>query len=97
MTPEMFQRLKAQALIQLESRGQEKPKYQVLDTEAGKGLKGLPAHSPMDVYFDIEGHPLHEGGLEYLWGVSYESPVDTMGTLYPFKDWWAQVQVKDLA
>lgn len=89
MTPEIFQRLKAQALIQLESRDQEKPKYQVLDTEAGKGLKGLPAHSPMDVYFDIEGHPLHEGGLEYLWGVSYESPVDTKGTLYPFKDWWA--------
>lgn len=89
MTPEIFQRLKAQALIQLESRGQETPKHQVLDTEAGKGLKGLPAHSPMDVYFDIEGHPLHEGGLEYLWGVSYESPVDTKGTLYPFKDWWA--------
>ena len=89
MTPEIFQRLKAQALIQLESRGQETPRHQVLDTEAGKGLKGLPAHSPMDVYFDIEGHPLHEGGLEYLWGVSYESPLDTKGTLYPFKDWWA--------
>ena len=89
MSPEIFNRLKAQALIQLESRGQEKPKYQVLDTEAGKGLKGLPAHSALDVYFDIEGHPLHEGGLEYLWGVSYESPADVKGTLYPFRDWWA--------
>ena len=89
MAPKIFERLKAQAQIQLASQGQSTPKYQVLDAEPSKGLRGLPAYSDLDVYFDIEGHPLHQGGLEYLWGVSYESPVDTKGTLYPFKDWWA--------
>ena len=93
MTPKIFERLKAQALIQLESQGPTKPKYKLLDAEPGKGLKGLPAHSALDVYFDIEGHPLHQGGLEYLWGVSYVSPADKKGTLYPFKDWWAHDHV----
>ena len=29
----------------------------------------MPKQDPHDIYFDIEGDPLIEGGLEYLFGV----------------------------
>ncbi len=96
MDLKIFERLKGQAKIQLSSRGKEIPLFKILESEAGKGLKGLPAKSEMDVYFDIEGHPLFDGGLEYLWGVSYDSPsTDPLGTLYPFKDWWAHDRAQE--
>jgi hypothetical protein len=36
-----------------------------------KGLAMLPPHDDADLFFDLEGNPLEEGGLEYLWGCSY--------------------------
>jgi len=84
---ELFLRLKRQAKIQLASRGQEIPLYEVVlpSGEVPKGLQLLPPHSPMDVYFDIEGFPLDEGGLEYLWGNTY---FDEQGERQ-FIDFWA--------
>ncbi|MBC7530229.1 MAG: TM0106 family RecB-like putative nuclease, partial [Oligoflexus sp.] len=38
-----------------------------------------------DIFFDIEGFPLDEGGLEYLWGSTY---FDAEGQRV-FKDFWA--------
>ncbi|MEE2003259.1 TM0106 family RecB-like putative nuclease [Alkalimonas sp. MEB108] len=69
----VFARLKAQAKIQKASEGKETPLYEVLQPGAGKkqGLALLPAHSDLDVFFDIEGFPLVDGGLEYLWGNTY--------------------------
>ncbi|MBS0286706.1 MAG: TM0106 family RecB-like putative nuclease [Proteobacteria bacterium] len=71
--PDVFQRLKAQARIQKQSVGQEIPLFEVLSQEMGKkkGLALVPPASSADVFFDIEGYPLEEGGLEYLWGCSY--------------------------
>lgn len=70
---EVFERLKAQAKIQKESIGKEIPAYQLIDNDDGKkqGLALLPPLSKNDIFFDIEGFPLEEGGLEYLWGVAY--------------------------
>lgn len=82
-------KLRAQAAIQLESRGLEKPKFKVLTAALGKGLSGLPPASSHDIFFDIEGHPLMDGGLEYLWGVSYHDSNAAQGKHYAFKDWWA--------
>jgi predicted RecB family nuclease len=90
-----FAKIKAQAEIQLESRGAAKPKFKVLKAEQGKGLSGLPSASPLDVFFDIEGHPLMEGGLEYLWGVSYHNTEAAQGKQYAFKDWWAHDQAQE--
>jgi predicted RecB family nuclease len=59
--------------------------FKLKSIDAGKGLTQLPPASSFDVCFDIEGHPLYEGGLEYLWGASCYAPDST--TL--FKDWWA--------
>lgn len=82
-------RLKAQARIQKASQGKSEPQFEVIQHENGKGLSGLPPASPLDVYFDIEGHPLVEGGLEYLWGVSYIDKNGPQGNKYAFQDWWA--------
>lgn len=71
--PELFARLKAQAQIQQESIGREIPAYQLIHHQEGikHGLALLPPYSAHDVYFDIEGFPLEDGGLEYLWGLCY--------------------------
>jgi predicted RecB family nuclease len=88
ISPETFEKIKAQADIQLKSRGQEKPQFKVIEDDHGKGLSALPLASELDMFFDIEGHPLLDGGLEYLWGVSYNDSSAIRGKDYAFKDWW---------
>jgi predicted RecB family nuclease len=92
-----FDKLKAQALIQLDSRGKERPEFKVISSEAGNGLSLLPPASALDVFFDIEGHPLVDGGLEYLWGVSYKDTQAAQGKQYVFKDWWAHTAEQEKA
>ncbi|ALO34550.1 helicase [Colwellia sp. MT41] len=79
--------LKAQANIQKQSNGQMPPLFEIKHHEKHKqqGLALLPPHSDLDVFFDIEGYPLDEGGLEYLWGNTY---FDEQGTRQ-FIDFWA--------
>ena len=61
--------LRAQADLQLRSRGLTTPLHELLQPEYERGLGRLPAASPGDVYFDFEGDPnWGEGGLEYLFG-----------------------------
>ncbi len=87
MSGDVFARSKAQAKLQIASRGKDKPDYIILPHEAGtqRGLAILPPHSGNDVFFDIEGYPHIEGGLEYLWGNTY---FDKSGTKQ-FKEFWA--------
>ena len=63
------------------------PSYRVLPIDPARprqGLALLPSASPGDVFFDMEGFPLAEGGLEYLYGASYRQ-----GGKLMFCDWWA--------
>ena len=84
---EALERLKAQATIQNESIGEDRPRYKIITPAPNEksGLALLPPHSSLDVFFDIEGYPLEEGGLEYLWGCAY---FDEQGNRC-FKDFWA--------
>ncbi|MBA3991924.1 MAG: helicase [Cyanobacteria bacterium DS2.3.42] len=85
MKQETFATLKQQARLQIESKGLSQPKFEVINPQlAGFGLTLLPPPSPLDVYFDMEGFPLAEGGLEYLFGAT----IIEAGEL-AFKDWWA--------
>jgi uncharacterized protein len=95
ISTETLNKLKAQAAIQLASRDQDKPFFTVLNDNDGKGLSGLPPKSPLDIYFDIEGHPIIVGGLEYLWGVSFEDANAAQGKDYAFKGWWAHNQAQE--
>ena len=87
MNPIVFQRLKAQASIQIESAGQSTPKFKIIKPNDGErsGLALLPPQSQLDVFFDIEGDPFDEGGLEYLWGNTYLNDQGERS----FKDFWA--------
>jgi predicted RecB family nuclease len=87
MAPQTLDRLRQQARLQIESQGRERPVYRPLTPDPGQprtGLAALPPFSEKDVYFDMEGYPLIEGGLEYLFGASYvEQGVPE------FRDRWA--------
>ncbi|MFK7891514.1 MAG: TM0106 family RecB-like putative nuclease, partial [Granulosicoccus sp.] len=87
INPAIFAKLKAQATIQKRSEAREIPHFEILlpEEEEQTGLTLLPPHSPLDVFFDIEGNPLDEGGLEYLWGNTY---FDENGDRQ-FIDFWA--------
>lgn len=87
MKAESFQRAKAQARLQIASKGKDKPVYEIINHGPGaaRGLALLPPASLGDVYFDIEGFPGEEGGLEYLWGSTYLNPDGSRA----FKDFWA--------
>jgi len=87
LDPKIFSRLNQQARLQRQSIGQNTPLYKVFhpsEDDPYKGLALLPPASELDVYFDMEGYPLAEGGLEYLFGVTWE----TAGELC-YQDWWA--------
>jgi predicted RecB family nuclease len=62
-------RVKEQARIQEDGRRTGERRFEFLPIEVGFGLTLLPAPSPGDVFFDLEGDPfVGEQGLEYLFG-----------------------------
>ena len=85
--PSAFERLRRQVRLQIASRGLSHPKFELLQSNPLNprlGLATLPPASPADIFFDIEGYPYLEDGLEYLFGVTYLD----RGKL-TFRDWWA--------
>ena len=86
-----YETLRSQARLQLLSTGEEIPKFEIIlqddaqfESSVPLGLYALPPSSELDVFFDMEGYPYIEGGLEYLFGAS---SIKDGG--YEFNDWWA--------
>ena len=83
----VFLRLREQAQLQLAATEADRPTYLIVNPTAEdprRGLALLPPESPGDIYFDMEGYPLTDGGLEYLFGavhIECDQP--------QFCDWWA--------
>ena len=86
LSEDISERLKNQAKIQISSEKKERPDYIILphENERSLGLSLLPPHSNFDIFFDIEGFPHVEGGLEYLWGSTYFNDRGQRD----FKDFW---------
>ena len=88
LNPQILRRLVQQARLQKASDPPQHIEYEVVrpDPENPRqGLALLPPASAMDIFFDLEGYPLADGGgLEYLFGASYLE-----GKTWRFKDWWA--------
>lgn len=61
-------RLITQARLQ-HARKTGAPAFELREPEPGKGFDLLPEPRPGDIFYDIEGDPHYEGGLEYLHGV----------------------------
>ena len=64
-------RLTTQARLQ-HARKTGKPAFELRPPEPGKGFDLLPEPQPRDIFYDIEGDPHFEGGLEYLHGVWFD-------------------------
>lgn len=64
-------RLTTQARLQ-HARKTGEPTFELRAPEPGKGFDLLPEPQPGDIFYDIEGDPHFEGGLEYLHGVWFE-------------------------
>jgi uncharacterized protein len=64
--------LRAQADLQVRSRGLSRPLHELLAPEHDRGLGRLPEPSPGDVFFDFEGDQYWgDEGLEYLFGTVF--------------------------
>ena len=61
-------RLVTQARLQ-HARKTGDPAHELRVADPGKGFDLLPEPQPGDLFYDIEGDPHYEGGLEYLHGV----------------------------
>ncbi|HTV73272.1 MAG TPA: TM0106 family RecB-like putative nuclease [Candidatus Acidoferrales bacterium] len=65
-----FAKLRAQAALQVGARTDQGAHYEFVE-EAARGFGLLPEPDPGDIFFDIEGDPFVEDGLEYLFGAAY--------------------------
>ncbi len=90
LAPDTLNNLRSQARLQIQSKLSGHLQYEMLPPQLGKGLALLPPASSNDLFFDMEGYPHIEGGLEYLFGVVYED-----GEEVQFKDWWAHDRVAE--
>lgn len=72
-------RLVTQARLQ-HARKTGEPAWELREPEPGKGFELLPEPQPGDLFYDIEGDPHFEGGLEYLHGIWFDSQ---------FRSFWA--------
>jgi len=66
-----FEALREQARLQVEQRTTGEAHYELLVPEEGRGFARLPAPSEGDLFFDMEGDPFFDEGLEYLFGVTW--------------------------
>jgi predicted RecB family nuclease len=64
-------RLTTQARLQ-HARKTGEPAFELRPPEVGKGFDLLPEPQPGDIFYDIEGDPHYDGGLEYLHGVWFD-------------------------
>jgi predicted RecB family nuclease len=83
---ETYEKTHRQAKIQLESRKENRIKYELNPIEPYRGLNRLPTPSVADIYFDIEGdHFYEDGGLEYLFGIYFKDE-----GVYNYRGFWAK-------
>lgn len=66
-----FETLRNQARLQVNQQATGTPEYELLEPEEERGFARLPQPSAGDLFFDMEGDPFFEDGLEYLFGVTW--------------------------
>ena len=88
----MLQKLQHQASLQLKARNTGERYVDVLPYESGtlRGFARLPKPDVGDLFFDMEGDPLADGGLEYLFGLYlFENDKPE------FKTFWAHSRIEE--
>jgi predicted RecB family nuclease len=82
--PDTKNRLAQQARLQIQTLETGKPIFELLPARPGKGFARMPPPASGDVYFDMEGNPLEDDGLEYLFGLYFFDAGKPV-----FKPFWA--------
>lgn len=92
LIPETLHRLRRQAFLQFKARQTGQQQLELLPVVEGevRGFSRLPKPTPADLFFDMEGDPLEEGGLEYLFGLYY-----LQQGLPQFKVFWAHNRTEE--
>lgn len=90
LAPDTQRRLATQARLQVARRAGGPPSFELRTPEAGKGFDLLPRPAEGDVFYDIEGDPYHEGGLEYLHGLWFCDDGE-----WQFKAIWAHDRIAE--
>ncbi|MBV5327140.1 MAG: ribonuclease H-like domain-containing protein, partial [Chlorobium sp.] len=70
--------------MQLKARQTGQNQFLLLPQEPKRGFMRLPHPAPGDLFSDMEGDPLEEGGLEYLFGLYFFE-----NNTPQFKPFWA--------
>lgn len=92
LADETLGKLRIQARLQMARRGGGPPDFAPRPIELGRGFDRLPEPDAGDLFFDMEGDPYHEGGLEYLFGLWLEEDgVDR------FRAFWAHDREEERA
>ncbi|MGE9010684.1 TM0106 family RecB-like putative nuclease [Leptospira interrogans] len=84
------QRLAIQARLQTARRAGGPPAFELRPLDPNRGLALLPEPDDGDMFYDIEGDPFYEDGLEYLHGVWFEN-----GGIGVFQDYWAHDRAQE--
>jgi uncharacterized protein len=101
---EKFERVRAQARLQVASDGLEVPEHELLEPErdsegsvvVDRGLSALPEPSVGDLFFDIEGDPFaFWEGLEYLFGVWVPGTGDGLWDRGEYREFWAMDRARE--
>jgi predicted RecB family nuclease len=92
LAPDTFAKLRHQAALQFKARQTGMRHLDLLPTDPGvvRGFARLPAPDPGDMFFDMEGDPLEEGGLEYLFGLYFFDAGHAV-----FKPFWAHTRAEE--
>ena len=85
---ESLSKLRHQARLQFQGRSSDVPLFELLPVLGERrGFHRMPKAVDGDLFFDMEGNPLEEGGLEYLFGLYIDE--DGQRTFKPF---WAHTR-----
>ncbi len=84
LNADVFKRLRSQAMLQRYKMDTGNSKHEMISPQEGRGFERLPHPDDGDLFFDMEGDPLHPNGLEYLFGIYYLDHGK-----YVFQPFWA--------
>lgn len=91
VSPQTLQRIRRQARLQLDARASGERKVELLDVSGGmRGFARLPRSDGGDLFFDMEGDPYEDKGLEYLFGVYFFDNGQAQ-----FKTFWAHSRAEE--
>ncbi len=92
MAPATLERVRQQARLQVLARETGERQLDLLpdQEEELRGFRRLPHPAAGDLFFDMEGDPFEEGGLEYLFGLYFMADDEPV-----FEPFWAHSRTEE--